>query len=212
MRQSVGSILNDACKKALLGPYVERASNELGGMRFKNMLSSECQAQLMGNFCRLLVAYAQDTIDTLAAHVLAQENWLWSLNASLAPNADQMRARDAVAAQIEASGGAIVDEVAPLLRTELEKQTRRFVATIAELLERVWKDRHRIADDLLGGGLGGEIGLIRILDMRLGDCHDGGRRTAVVTCDAGRFVYKPRDCSISTWFAFIAQKYLAGSL
>ena len=151
-------------------------------------------------------------MDALAARVLAQENWLWGLNAALAPNADQMRARDVVAAQLKASGADVVDEAAPLLRTELERQTRRFVATTTELLERVWQDRRLIADELLGEGLGGEIGIIRNPDMRLGDCHDGGRRTTVVTCEAGRFVYKPRDCSIGPWFASVANKYLAGAL
>lgn len=212
MRQSVFTILNDAAKQVLLSPYVEQASRELAGTRFGSMLTTECQAQLIEDFCRVLVAYAQDTLNSLAAQKLAKQNWLWGLNAALAPSAKVAEARVAVAAQIQASDGAVIDEAAPLLRTELQRQTARFVATTTELLERVWRDRSRIADELLGKGADGEIGTISDLDMRLADCHDGGRRTAVVTCEAGRFVYKPRNCSIGPWFAGIAQKYLAGAL
>lgn len=202
----------DACLKALLEPYLLRAKKELGDTRFQAMLSPACRRQLMSGLAQQLVACAQDTLSAMVTNMLSKRKWLWGINAALAPSAEVNKACGAVAAQIEATDGAVVDDVAPLLRSSLQRETDRFIRANNELLERIWQDRHRIADELLGGGAHSEIGTISALDMRLANCHDGGRRTAVVACEAGRFVYKPRNCGIDLWFAQVANKYLPDSL
>ncbi len=212
MCQPCESISDDACLEALLKPYVTQATKRLEGTRFHSMLSTACQEQLMDGFAQQLISCAQNTLDTMVAGILSKKMWLWGLNTSLAPSAELSDARCTVAAQIKASGGAVVDDAAPLLRPVLQNQTNRFVKTTDELLERIWQDRHDIASELLGGGIHGEIGSIAGIDTHLADSHNGGRRTAVVTCDAGIFVYKPRSCSVDLWFARIAGKYLPDAL
>lgn len=206
------SVLSDPSRHALLASYVAHASERMAGTRFDAMLTPECQAQVMDEFATLLVSHAHDSLNSLVAQVLAEQNWLWGLNTALAPSKNLESARSVVAAHIEASGGTIVDDTAPLLRTELQRQTDRFVETTIELLERIWRDRGLIASELLNKDADAGLGRIHDLNMRQADFHNGGRRTTIVTCEAGRFVYKPHSCAIDLWFYNMARKYVPESL
>ncbi len=212
MCSSCDTVLHDACQRALLHPFIAQAASELASTRYENMLTEACKSKVISVHAERLMMNASDTLDHLVSRALSQENPLWGMHAKLAPNAKQMEARESVAEHIVASDAAIVDEVAPLLRPELERQTTLFVTTTLELLSRIEQDRHLIATELLGGGVSGDIGLIKDLDVGDADPHNGGRRTAMVTCEAGRFVYKPHDCQIDVWFARLVSTYLPDGL
>jgi lantibiotic modifying enzyme len=104
---------------------------------------------------------------------------------------------------------AAVDEAAPLLRGVLDCQVRRFTAATAELCDRICRNRDSVAKELFGAR---DTGRLTAISSQMGDSHNGGRRTMVIACEAGRFVYKPHDCRIDAWFATIARNYVHGAL
>ncbi len=202
----------DPCEQAALAPYLRRAEEELAGTRFSSLLSLGCQREQLCDLAKTLRSYACDTLDRLVAAGLARRNPLWAADTRLAPAKEVARERAAVASRIESSGGAALDEGAPLLRAELDRQTERFVSVAIETSERIWNDRRPISRELLGGGPSSECG--RVLSMTYGfaDCHHAGRRTTVVTCESGRFVYKPHDCQVDVWFLDFATRHMPDAL
>lgn len=196
----------DSFDEVLIAPRVRRAASSLADTRFAQLLSPECQAQLLDGLSQNLRAHVRDVIETLVRAILAERNPLWGLDARLAPAAEVATARAEVAAKLEASGEAMLDQTAPLLRPTLDRQVERFVTVTRETCARIWNDRHEIAATLLPGSHGG-IGMVTRIDQGLADCHDGGRRTCIVTSEKGRFVYKPHDCQIDQWFARVAQEF-----
>ena len=192
----------------VVAPYLDQAARALAGTRFALLLAPSCQEAQLAGLSNTLCAYAQDTLTHLVAAHLAQENPLWALDVRLAPAAELARATEEVAESLGSSGAAMLDDAAPLLRSELARQTRRFVSASLESCERIWRDRHAIATELLGDS----IGLVTDMDTEHADCHGGGRRTTIVTCEGGRFVYKPHDCRIDVWFKQVCETRLPGVL
>ena len=192
----------------VVAPYLDQATRSLAGTRFELLLSPSCQKAQLMRLSDTLCAYARDVLAHLVATQLSQENPLWSIDVTLAPVAEFARAAEKVAEDLRDSDAAVLDDVAPLLRSKLARQTRRFVSVSLESCERIWRDRNVLSTELLGKS----FGLVTDLATEQSDCHNGGRHTTVVTCEGGRFVYKPRDCRIDVWFKQICHKYLPGVL
>ena len=203
---------HDPCQRITAAPYLERAKGELEGTRFESLLSPTCQQAQLSGLARALWAYAEDVVNRLVSAKLAQANPLWGIDARIAPSAQVAQARAELARAMESSGNSLLDESAPLLRAELDRQIDRFVAVTLETCNRIWADRQVIAARFLDNATGEGIGLVTALDGSLADRHNGGRHTTVVTCEAGRFVYKPHDCRIDLWFKRVAETYVPGTL
>ena len=118
----------------VVAPYLDQAARALAGTRFALLLAPSCQEAQLAGLSNTLCAYAQDTLTHLVAAHLAQENPLWALDVRLAPAAELARATEEVAESLGSSGAAMLDDAAPLLRSELARQTRRFVSA---------RNRHR---------------------------------------------------------------------
>ena len=192
--------------KAVVGACLCEAATMLADSRFADLFDERLQQKVMNGLETLLLVYAQDPLDRLVEHDLGKRNKLWGASLSLAPSKAVAQARRELASRIDATGGSVLDEAAPLLRAELARQTKRFVGSIEEMCERIWADRHQIAALMPGGGH--ELGRIADMSPLVDGCHDGGRHTAVLCCEAGRFVYKPHDCQVDLWFADLAQRFV----
>lgn len=201
----------DSLAKVAIGPYLRQAATELAGTRFYTLLTVECQDRLLERFGTDLCSYAHATLDELVKRQLAQSSLLWASDTRLVPQIELKRAKEAAANEMRAHAGVPLDEVAPLLRQELARQVRRFVCATTEMCERIWRDRHAMAVIMPNAAVHG-IGRVLDVDVTQGDPHNGGRRTCIVTCEAGRFVYKPHDCRIDCWFRELANRHLPGAL
>ena len=201
-------MLADSCERVMLAPYLQRAERDLACTLFPSVMSPSCKRDAMQDLVELLRAQIDQTLDMLCARELANKNPLWALDPRLAPEATVADARQRLAEDLQRTDLAAVDEAAPLLRHILDRQVQRFTTVTAELCERIWHNRDAMARELFGTR---EIGSMTSISSQMGDSHNGGRRTTVITCEAGRFVYKPHDCRIDAWFARIADKFVHGT-
>jgi hypothetical protein len=93
---------------------------------------------------------------------------------------------------------AQVFAIYPVLAQLLSLWAVQWRAAIAELLERLDADRHRLGACFAGGR---PIGTLQDYDGGLSDRHCGGRSVAVLTFAAGvRIVYKPRELAGAAHF------------
>lgn len=201
-------ILTDPCEQVLLDPFLQRAERDLANTLFASITTCPCKQEAMTSLAALLRAEVDDTLSMLCAHELANKNPLWALDPRLAPELAVADARQSLARHLQETNLATVDEAAPLLRDVLGLRTKRFTAVTAELCERMGRNRNGVARELFGSR---DIGKITAISSQMGDSHNGGRSTTVITCEAGRFVYKPHDCRIDAWFASIARNYMSGA-
>lgn len=202
-------ILEDPCERVVFIPFLERAERSLANTLFASVLTRPCQRAAMLELVELLRAFANETLKMLCTRKLANENPLWTIDARLAPDAAVADARQKLARDLLVSELAVLNQAAPLLRSELDRQVSRFTTVTAELCERIWHNRDSMAKELFGAR---DTGMVTAISSKMGDSHNGGRRTTLITCEAGRFVYKPRDCRMDVWFADTANKYVHDAL
>lgn len=89
----------------------------------------------------------------------------------------------------------------PSLKARIDTLIANSVASAVEFAQRWAADR-----DDLGNLLGAPVGALTALHFGKGDTHQGGRTVAMVTCQGGTLVYKPRPVAIdAALVAFLAE-------
>ncbi len=88
---------------------------------------------------------------------------------------------------------------------ELEQAIRKnFIAAQTEMLDRVSANLSEISGRFFGGR---PVTRIEDLTGMAGDVHRHGRSVAGVKTDAGRFFYKPHDCSTDLLYARLVERF-----
>ncbi len=91
------------------------------------------------------------------------------------------------------NGDEILREKAPELLDAVLFLEQRYVSVLEEFCIRYEKNKQKIEEVLFNGKT---IHHLTEITLLAGDSHNHGRGTAVVTSDAGKFIYRPRDMQI----------------
>ena len=138
---------------------------------------------------RTLDPLVSDTLETLFRQELAQANPILAWNADLATKELRDRAARSLTEKLQADP-ELLFRTAPLLKAQLEHSVRQFSEMLTELLCRVYADRQELSAAFFDGR---ELGAIVEIQGGQGDTHQNGRSACVITTEAGRFLYKPRE-------------------
>lgn len=92
-----------------------------------------------------------------------------------------------------------------LLKSSLILITKFAYQNIEEMLHRISSNKNQIVESLLNGK---SFSQILSLNMSAGDTHNCGHTTAIVTTDAGKFVYKPHDVKVDIFYKDLVNKFL----
>lgn len=132
---------------------------------------------------------AADTLESLFRQELAQANPILAWNAELATREIRERAEISLMEKLEADPELLYRTV-PLLKEQLDRCVRQFSQMLSELLCRVHADRQELSAAFFDGKA---LGAILKIEGGQGDTHQNGRSTCIITTEAGRFLYKPRE-------------------
>ena len=94
----------------------------------------------------------------------------------------------------------------PLIPEYEERIGKNYIAAQTELLDNIAAARGEISGRFFGGR---EITVIEELTGMQGDVHRHGRAVAGVKTDAGKFYYKPHDCSLDVLYSELIRKFFA---
>ena len=88
---------------------------------------------------------------------------------------------------------------------ELERTIRKnFIEAQTEMLDRISANRSALSERFFGGR---QVTRIEELTGMEGDVHRHGRSVAGVKTDAGKFYYKPHDCSTDLLYARLVERF-----
>lgn len=138
---------------------------------------------------RTLDPLVSDTLETLFRQELAQANPILAWNADLATKELRDKAARSLTEKLQADPGLLF-RTAPLLKEQLEHCVSQFSDMLSELLCRIHTDRQELSAAFFDGR---ELGAIVEIQGGQGDTHQNGRSACVITTEAGRFLYKPRE-------------------
>ncbi|MGN0663230.1 MAG: type 2 lanthipeptide synthetase LanM family protein [Faecalibacterium sp.] len=138
---------------------------------------------------RAIDPIAASTLEALFRRELAQANPILAWNAELATQEIREKAEASLAEKLEADP-ELLFRTAPLLKEQLERCVRQFSEMLSEMLCRIHADRQELSAAFFGGN---DLGAILKIDGGQGDAHQNGRSACIITAEAGRFLYKPRE-------------------
>ena len=169
------------------------------------LLSSRARDRLEAAFWTEVVRVAGYALATLRDRLAAADNPFAAMNLAMLSRASREKASALLLEKLQSGEIPLPEGMEAAVRSRLDL----LAGAIREMLACLEKNRREICGLLFGGREFSEITDLRI---GAGDFHRGARAAAVVFTDAGKLVFKPRDCTCDLRAGIFTARYFPESV
>ena len=183
--------------------HIDAQLNRILACEGGGLLTQRALSSIRTNLSGVVDAVTSSTVTALVVEEVADKNPLAAFSADLIPNGQRQEAL----ASLDAKFASGVLELSGPLADALESRLQDVADATIEMLWRLGAHKEQIRAVLADGA---EFTRIDDLAMSAGDTHNHGRSVAIVTTDAGTFVYKPRDVRVGAIARELVRRFFGG--
>ena len=185
----------------ILRPFLEQQKNRLIQADAFHLLSKQAEDSFYQHLFHAGSFVLYDTFLQMLSKEASDEHPLAAMTPDLLTNEQRKETMERIHEKYEAGELVLPEPVSSLIQIHLQRRTDAFL----EMLERLTVHKDAISRQLLDGRGYSEI---TALSPGAGDTHRGGRSVCIITTDAGKFVYKPRDMRGERFLYEFVNRYL----
>ena len=195
--------------KEWLRPFGEECMKNITGRSYSFTLTDDCVQSVEEDLFFELYKILQPVLREEVDHIALKDNPFWGIDTKKIPAEVRRAAAEKLLTGMEEEGPGCFQDRFPLLYDLFSRKTLSFENGMTTMLDLISQNAESLSEGLFEGRR-----LTRIQNIKRWNesVRKGGNTTAIIETNAGKMVFKPRDCRIDQWFRNFSDEFFSESI